>query len=179
MGARVEAARVVVVELAHKKRRDVSVTVVRTMVVVDWHPVPIPSRYIVTTTTGYRAEFEACGRDLCLDGTFAPCTCRGQRAHGSTGRWLTHSRRRCHCWHDEKITEFAKTVLKTYDPSSKRLTVGGVERGSYLPREYATCPSWPVEKTPVKGGVYFSDGWNRPLDYGFDTNAMIEQESHN
>lgn len=177
MDARVEAASVVVVELTHKKLRDVTVKVVRTMAVVDWHPVPIPGRYVVTTSTGYRAELEACGRDLCLSGKLTPCSCKGRYAQGSN--WRTHSRTHCHDWHDEKIIEFAREVLKTYDRSSKRLAVGGSARGGYLPREYATCPSWPIEKAPVKGGVYFSDGRDRPLDYGFDIHSLIETESHN
>lgn len=179
MRTRVEAAPVVVVELAKKRkgREDMSVTVVRTMLVVSWHPEPVAEQYIVTTSTGYRAQFKACSQDRCLSGGLVACSCAGRRAHGTAGSWREHSRSHCHDWHDPRVIEFAREVLKTYNPPSKRLAGGGATRGCYLPSQYATCPSWPVVKAGVPGGVYFTDGRDRPLGYGVDVNAVIEIES--
>jgi len=165
---------VTVVELKNKsKKRPITVTVVLTVLSVSWSPEPIPDQYIVTSSTGFRAEVKACYRDTCLNGELEACACKGQKAHGSVNKWLAHSRNRCHEWHTEKIIEFAQMVLKSCTSTLRvSSTVGGNARGSYLAREYATCPSWPIERCPTEpGGVYFTDGRRRPLNYGFDINT--------
>jgi hypothetical protein len=172
MSALIESQQLVVAKLTHRRRDDVTVTVTTTMIMVEGYPDPVPGWYVVTTSTGYRAQFQACRADGCLSEELTPCSCKGRSAQGSN--WRSHSRTHCHEWHDDKIMAFARDVLKTYDKSRATLTAVGSKRGGYSPGSYARCPSWPIERAPLRGDVSFTDGLGRPASYGIDIDKVIE-----
>lgn len=80
-----------------------------------------PARFVVTTSTGYRAELEACLRDGCLTRKLTNCTKVIDRRHMHSGlsvpMWLDHCRTHCHGYHPAKAQAFRDQVLRTYtDP---------------------------------------------------------------
>lgn len=158
------------------QKRLVTVTATLTTLPVSWWPEPIPHQYLVTSSTGFRATFHACARDLCLSSELEPCPCRGERDSGSMRKWLDHSRNHCHEWHDGKIIGFVDTIIRSCT-SARRTRAVGAPRGSYHADEYVPCPSWPIERCPWQpGGVRFTDGRDRPLDYGFNINAYTVED---
>lgn len=161
------------------KGRTITVSVTAVMMFVKWSEGPVPSQYIVTSNTGFRAELKACIRDECLSGEIKQCTCRGEKAHGSVNKWLAHSRGHCHEWHVDRVSELARGILKSYKSTGSGTRSVGAARGSHQTRDYVPCPSWPVERGPrVLGGVSFTDGRQRPSDYGFDIHSLVDPESH-
>lgn len=161
------AGTVTVLECA---KRDLMVVVVRDMIHVDWHSMPVADRYRIITNTGFRAEFRACDADRCLDGSVTPCRCDGQGSR-SYNAWRAHSRTTCHGWHDVKAVAFAEKVLGSTRPDRARSV--GVKKGCYEPRHFVPC-AWPVEARGRGTLVTFADGRSRPSDYGYDINTPIE-----
>ena len=75
---------------------------------------PVPSSFVITTSTGYRATLRACFRDECL-GVDAPVRCVRENCPQS-------SRTHCHRVHIEQAEAFAARVAKTYGSDGKRET---------------------------------------------------------
>jgi hypothetical protein len=155
-----------------RTQRGLTVVVVRDMIRVDWHPDPIADRYLITTNTGFRAEFRACYADRCLDGSTAPCSCdvKGTRSEST---WRAHRRETCHGWHDVRAVAFSEKVLGSVVPSRGRTV--GAKTGYYLPQHFVPC-GWPVERTGRV--VRFSDGLDRPMEYGYDVHSPIVAPDH-
>lgn len=85
----------------------------------------IPSRFVVTTHTGYRVETRACMSDRCTGDKPVPrCTrdLNDRRMHSgqSVVRWLAHVKVSCHGWHIERARALAADVAKSYG-SARRI----------------------------------------------------------
>jgi hypothetical protein len=112
----------------------------------------VVNRYVVTSSSGYRANLPACSADRCLSGEVKPCTTptgdRGQHSvsgKSSVNAWLAHSVDHCHGWHAPTVERFARDVLKSFQCWRPRpATLPGVtpymRNGSVL----VDCPAWPV-----------------------------------
>lgn len=59
--------------------------------------------YVVTTSTGYRAELVACARDECTRKYQGRLPCPKLGRHTEDQR---HNRDYCHNWHDESVETF-------------------------------------------------------------------------
>ena len=99
----------------------------------------IPSSFVITTSTGYRAELRACMSDLCTGyhsryrprsapAFIAKAVClrplgsNGQHPGQSIDAWCEHVRTHCHGPHIEHAQAFAAAVGATYGSASKRET---------------------------------------------------------
>lgn len=105
------------------------------------------SRFIVTTSSGFRAVLPACMRDECAAGYLIPCT-RPNNHITTVPAWLRHCETHCHGWHRERVEAFAESVARPQRARQKPLP--GVT--PYLRQQpvgswygsLAECPSWPV-----------------------------------
>lgn len=101
--------------------------------------------FVVTTSSGYRAELEECIRDECAAGRLTPCL-KPDNHIASTPEWLRHIKTYCHDWHVETVEHFANQVLATYGARPRPVSTRsiGVRRGSPGVRA-AMCkvPGWP------------------------------------
>lgn len=83
--------------------------------------------FLVTGSSGYRAELRACLRDECQAGRFTPCAIRPggvTHQHAVNGKntvnvWLAHIKTHCHGWHWPSVESFAERVLKTYGTGAR------------------------------------------------------------
>lgn len=100
----------------------------------------LTGKFVVTGSSGYRAELTACLFDLCVGGERVSCakplTTHYGFQHAVNGKssvdaWLKHCETHCHGWHWPKIEAFAREVLATYGakPARSKATVG-MPRGS-------------------------------------------------
>lgn len=106
-------------------------------------------RFIVTGSSGYRAELPICLFDPCTNGTKVSCvkplTVNHHSQHSVSGgtsvdAWLKHSATHCHGWHWPKAEVFAREVLSTYGAKPKfESGRPGVPRGTDLPFAGAGC----------------------------------------
>jgi hypothetical protein len=151
------------ITVLERAKGGLTVVVVRDMIHVNWHPVPIADRYQIITST----RFRACYADRRLDETVTPCSCDGQGSR-SMNAWLAHSRTTYHGWNDVKAVELARKVLGSTTPGRERLV--GAKVGHYQPGHYVPC-AWPVEG--LERLVTFADGRLLPVDYGYDVNTSI------
>jgi hypothetical protein len=88
---------------------------------------PVPSEFVITTSTGYRATLPACFRDACRgDNPLIRCTRErgdnGQHAGQSVDAWCKHVQTHCHWPHIEHAEAFAAKVGTTYGSASKHET---------------------------------------------------------
>jgi hypothetical protein len=88
---------------------------------------PVPSEFVITTSTGYRATLPACMWSLCTgDVPLIRCTRelddRGQHPGQSVDAWCRHVQTHCHGTHIEHAEVFAAKVGATYGSASKRET---------------------------------------------------------
>lgn len=95
--------------------------------------VPMPSEFVITTSTGYRATLPACMSDRCVGAAgdvvmlrcVKPLDGRGQHSGQSVDAWCEHSRTYCHGPHIEHAEAFAAEVAATYrQPLGKTNTAG-------------------------------------------------------
>ena len=129
-----------------------TVTVTEETAETDWAGTLVV-RYVVTSSSGYRATLPACCSDRCVSGDLVCCTTptgdRGQHSVGgksSVAAWLAHSTTHCHGWHAPTVERFAQDVLKTVGtrPARKQLTLPGVTAYMRNGRVLVDCPGWPV-----------------------------------
>lgn len=97
-----------------RDRRSVWVVLETLAIIVDGAPLTV--MFVVTTSTGYRAELRACTFDGHPAG-FVNCTRElgknGQ--HGmSVDKWCEHTRTHCHNFHLPLAEKFRDDVMKTY-----------------------------------------------------------------
>jgi hypothetical protein len=78
----------------------------------------LPAVFVVTTSTGYRAELEACLRDDCFTNK-APLRCVKDNCPES-------SRHHCHRTHIEHASVFAAKVGKTYGSAVRKDAPSGL-----------------------------------------------------
>ncbi len=110
--------------------------------------------YVVFTPTGYRAVMERCDFDGCAPGGWMqPCSRPLNDKHmhstgtgsGSVDKWLKHSAKHCHGWHDARVAAFAASVRRSY--------------GSYCPFTVAEAlkrsasPRWAPERIANELGI--------------------------
>lgn len=113
----------VTAEESQNPRRDVWVMLTVISMMVDG--MAVPSSFVVTTSTGYRAELRACMSDLCTgDAPLMRCTrpvgSNGQHSGQSVDAWCAHVRTHCHGPHIEHARDFADRVAATYGSAGKR-----------------------------------------------------------
>jgi hypothetical protein len=76
-----------------------------------------PVRFVVTTSTGYRAELEACLLDFCAKervNCIKKIDYRGLHSGMSVNKWCEHIKTHCHGYHLAKAQAFRDQVLRTY-----------------------------------------------------------------
>jgi len=77
-----------------------------------------PVRFEVTTSTGYRAELEACLLDFCVTEKRVNCLekidNRGQHSGMSVNTWCEHAKTHCHGYHLPKAEAFRDAVIQAY-----------------------------------------------------------------
>lgn len=89
---------------------------------------PVPSEFVITTSTGYRATLRACMSDRCTGGAgdvvllrcVKPLDGRGQHSGQSVDAWCKHVQTHCHGPHIEHARAFAAEVGATYGSASRR-----------------------------------------------------------
>jgi hypothetical protein len=117
----------VTAEECNSPRRGVWVMLATVSMVIDG--TAVPSAFVITTSTGYRAELRACMSDRCTsdnpgDVQLIRCTkpldARGQHAGQSVDAWCKHVRTHCHGPHIEHARAFAAEVAATYGSAAKR-----------------------------------------------------------
>jgi hypothetical protein len=83
----------------------------------------VPAVFVVTTSTGYRAELEACLFDGHPDG-FVNCVkprdAYSQHGGMSVDRWCEHIQTHCHNYHLPLASAFAARVAKTYGSAVRK-----------------------------------------------------------
>lgn len=83
----------------------------------------LPAVFVVTTSTGYRAELRACLFDGHPDG-FVNCVkprdIHGQHGGQSVNAWCEHIQTHCHNYHLPLAQDFRDQVAKTYGSAVRK-----------------------------------------------------------